>query len=200
MNSYNKKTIKYGREPLDSRLQSSQGQKGAALLVSLIMILLVLLLAVVAMRSVTLESRTTANQLVNQRMYETADGTLREGERIILQHGVSLMPCDAASGVVSAGIPCYVADAQVDTNELKTDFTSKSDLASGFEKPYGHWYPRYLATECPKGQTAASALSKATSGCTEYHEVNAQATEVDAAKKCGPDGLCLRSAVNMFVK
>ena len=58
-------------------------QRGAALFVAMIMVLLVLVLAVVGMRTITLESRIAGNMLESQRLQETADGALREGERII---------------------------------------------------------------------------------------------------------------------
>ena len=115
-----------------------QRQHGAALIVSMIMILLVLLLGVVAMRGVTMESRITANMLENQRLYEVADGTLREGERVILTHAYPLKKCDGVTTPVSTKtrtngtitvttqIPCFVSDAKADTLLLGTDFTTIS--------------------------------------------------------------------------
>lgn len=178
-------------------------QRGAALFVAMIMVLLVLMLAVVGMRTITLESRIAGNMLESQRLHETADGALREGERVIQKYGLSLAQC--ATGVTSPAAsakPCYISEARSDTLALKTSF-SVSALAAGFEKPYGYWYPRYVSTVCPKGASATAALEAANTGCTEFYEVNSQATLTatsSGAQACGPDALCLRSTVNLFIK
>ena len=84
-------------------------QRGNALLVSMIMLLLVLLLAVVGMRVATLEARIAANMVDSQRLYETADGTLREGERKLLEHAVALKPCNGAGTPVAESSGMIVA-------------------------------------------------------------------------------------------
>lgn len=177
-------------------------QRGNALLVSMIMLLLVLLLAVAGMRMVTLEARIAANMVENQRMYETADGTLREGERKLLEHAVALKPCNGAATPVAegSGIPCSVSDVRADLVGLNTDFIATKAKAAGFQQPYGYWYPRYITTACPKSGSATSALDVPATGCTDFYEVNAQATEKAQAQACGADALCLRSSVNMFIK
>ena len=184
------------------KAHSRAHQRGGALLVSMIMVLLVLMLAVVGMRTVTLESRIGANMLESQRLYEVADGTLREGERAMLNYGVSVKQCAAgtSSPITDAGVPCYVSEARTDALALDTNFSPNKAIAKEFANPGGFWYPRYIATECPKGSSATSALEAATVGCTEYHEVNAQATSKATAQACGPDALCLRSSINLFVK
>jgi type IV pilus assembly protein PilX len=177
-------------------------QRGNALLVSMIMLLLVLLLAVAGMRMVTLEARIAANMVENQRMYETADGTLREGERKLLEHAVALKPCNGAVTPVAegSGIPCSVSDVRADLMGLNTDFIATKAKAAGFQQPDGYWYPRYITTACPKSGSATSALDVPATGCTDFYEVNAQATEKAQAQACGADALCLRSSVNMFIK
>ncbi len=177
-------------------------QRGGALLVSMIMVLLVLMLAVVGMRTLTLESRISANMLESQRLYEVADGTLREGERTLINHGVSIKQCDSSAKkpVSEDGTPCYVSEARSDTLALNTNFKTNNSPAAVFKNPGGFWYPRYISTECPKGSSPTSALQNATIGCTEYHEVNAQGTSKNSAQDCGPDALCLRSSINLFIK
>lgn len=189
---------------LRSHARSKTNQRGAALFVSMILLLMLLLLAVVGMRTVTLESRIAGNMLESQRLQETADGSLREGERIIQKYGISLAQC--ATGLTSpmsdepSPKPCFTAEARTDPLGLETGF-GVSAKALGFQNPYGYWYPRYIATQCPKGSSATAALEAATTGCTEFYEVNAQATgSSDGAKDCGPGALCLRSAVNLFIK
>lgn len=176
-------------------------QGGAALFVSMIMLILMLMLAVVGMRAVTLESRIAGNVLESQRLQETADGTLREGERAIQKHGISLAPCASGSTSPITDLkPCFMTEARVDPIGLDSAYTV-SAKAAGFQSPYGYWYPRYIATLCPKGSSATAALESANTGCTEFYELNAQATaSSDGAKACGPDALCLRSAINLFIK
>lgn len=186
---------------LRSHARSKANQRGAALFVSMILLLMLLLLAVVGMRTVTLESRIAGNMLESQRLQETADGTLREGERIIQKYGISLAQCASDAETPYAALkPCFTAEARTDlVTGLNTSF-GVSAKAGGFEKPYGYWYPRYIATQCPKGSSATAALEAATTGCTEFYEVNAQATGSESAQECGPEALCLRSAVNLFIK
>ncbi len=183
------------------RPTSKARQGGAALFVSMIMLLLMLMLAVVGMRTVTLESRIAGNVLESQRLQETADGTLREGERVIQQYGISLAQCAAgATSPLTAGTPCFISEARTDPMGLSSTF-SVSTKATGFSNPYGYWYPRYISTLCPKGSSATAALEAANTGCTEFYEVNSQATLAsNGFKSCGPDALCLRSAVNLFIK
>lgn len=185
-----------------SRSRRQARQHGNALLVSMLLLLMVLLLAVVGMRTATLESRIATQRLESQRMYEAADGSLREGERLLTAHGVALKPCDAGTTtpVSTAGIPCFVSDVREGTLGLGTNFTANKAPASGFDAPDAYWYPRHITSTCPKSQSATSALDVATTGCTEFYEVNAQATQQEQAQSCGPDALCLRSSVNMFIK
>jgi type IV pilus assembly protein PilX len=175
-------------------------QRGAALFVAMIMVLLVLILAVVGMRTITLESRIAGNMLESQRLQETADGALREGERIIQKYGISLSKCaTGTTNPVDVAKPCYVGEARTDALGLNTSFAVKK-AADGFANPYGFWYPRYVSTVCPEGSSATSALESATTGCTEFYELNAQATASTSVQACGPEAYCLRSTVNLFVK
>ena len=183
-----------------ARVPSRAQQRGAALFVAMIMLLLMLMMAVVGMRTVTLESRIAGNMLESQRLQETADGALREGERVIQKHGIALTQCVPGSTTpFTASTPCFISEARNDTLGLDSSY-SVSALATGFTTPYGYWYPRYISTQCPKGSSATAALEAASTGCTEFYELNAQATASDSAKGCGPDALCLRSTINLFIK
>jgi len=189
------------RAPTPSKRPAPRAhQRGAALFVAMIMLLMLLMLGVVGMRTVTLESRIAGNMLEAQRLQETADGSLREGERIIEKKGIALSQCTAGAEFPGAdATPCYVSEARIDELGLNTDF-GVSAKASGFEKPSGYWYPRYVSTVCPKGSSATSALEAASTGCTEFYELNAQATFKADAQDCGTDALCLRSTINLFIK
>ncbi|MBS0428965.1 MAG: pilus assembly protein PilX [Proteobacteria bacterium] len=180
-------------------LPSRRAQTGAALFVAMIMVLLLLVIAVAGMRTVTLESRIGGNMLQSHRMQETADGTLREGERAIQAYGISLPQCASdATSVVDGTKPCFLSEAKSDALALKTNF-AVSAKAAGFDKPNGYWYPRHVDCVVPKGE-GLSALLKCETGSTEYYEVNAQATAKDEPQSCGPDALCLRSSINLFIK
>lgn len=183
-----------------SRRPSKAQQRGAALFVAMIMLLLMLMMAVVGMRTVTLESRIAGNMLESQRLLETADGTLREGERVIQKYGISLAQCAPdATSTLTAGTPCFVSEARNDTLRLDSNY-SVSTKATGFDMS-SYWYPRYISTQCPKGSSATAALETASTGCTEFYEVNSQATLASGGvKDCGPDALCLRSSINLFIK
>lgn len=59
----------------------STRQRGAALLIALVMLLVLTVLTVTNMHEVTLESRITANKAENARLQQTADAALREAEK-----------------------------------------------------------------------------------------------------------------------
>lgn len=175
-------------------------QGGVVLISALIMLLLTMILAIAGIRAITLEARITANLLDQKRLEEVADGVLREGERKINLYGVALRQCASGAGIVPSGggVPCFVSNAMTDSNGLNTSF-AQSDKAEGFSEPYGYWYPRYINTICPKGSGATSALGTAVSGCTDYYEINSQATMESSHEECGEKALCLRSAVSQFI-
>jgi type IV pilus assembly protein PilX len=190
--------------PFSSAPSSRARQRGAALFVAMIMMLLVLVLAVVGMRTITLESRIAGNMLQSQRLQETADGALREGERVIQKYGLSLSKCaDGATSPLDGAKPCYVGEARTDSFGLDTSFTVNTKAAgfgSSYPDPSGYWYPRYVSTVCPKGGSATSALEAAGTGCMEFYELNAQATAEASVQTCGPQAFCLRSTINLFIQ
>lgn len=59
---------------------SRQSQRGAVLLVALIMLLMLTMLAIGSMRGVTLETRITANRALDTQLQNVADAALREAE------------------------------------------------------------------------------------------------------------------------
>lgn len=61
-------------------LKQPSQERGAALLVALIMLLILTVLAVSSMRGVVLESRITGNRAESLRLQAAADAALREGE------------------------------------------------------------------------------------------------------------------------
>jgi len=167
------------------------------LVIALVMLILILLLAVTGMRSITLETRITSNMLEARRLFEMADGTLREGERSIIGgdwKGVKLDQCAPnAPPLDASGEPCWISDAR---DHLNTNWSQVAP-ASAFA-PHSYWYPRHIGVYCGTG--ANDALMEPTSGCIVYYEINAQATPKDKVQDCGPNALCLRSSVSQFIK
>jgi len=174
-----------------------QRQRGATLVVALVMLILMLMLAVTGMRSITVETRIAAHMLEARQLFEVADGALRDGERALIGGdwiGAKVEQCAAGAPPLDAtGAPCWIADATADAN---TSWTQVAQ-ASGFAQPNGYWYPRYIGAECPGPN---GRLKEPGPGCTVYYEINAQATHKNEAQPCGPDALCLRSSVHKFIE
>lgn len=185
--------------PIMKRARITHAQSGSVLVVALTMLLLVMLMAVAGMRTITLEARIVANLLDQQRHLEVADGVLREGERTMTNPGVRLSQCPKGATIAPANaLPCFVSQVAADVLKLNTSFAA-SQKAAGFTGTTGYWYPRYITTACPVGGGATRGLSKAVTGCTDYYEINAQATRSQSAQDCGEKALCLRSTVNQFI-
>jgi len=183
-----------------------QHQRGATLIVALIMLVLMLMLAVTGMRSITVETRIAAHMLEYRQLFEVADGSLRDGEHALtlgpdkLWEGAKVPSCAPNAPPLDASEnPCWIADAKEDPNKLNTDWTRVAQ-ASGFAKPYGYWYPRRIGIDCRETGEANVALMESGPGCYEIYEVNAQATHKNQAQDCGTDALCLRSAVRKFIQ
>ncbi|PTQ67681.1 PilX N-terminal domain-containing pilus assembly protein [Pseudomonas sp. GV071] len=87
------------------------GQKGASLFIALIVLLVITLLALSSTREVTLESRITGNYTEQQKLFNSAETGLRDGETSIIAGTLPLDPttdCEAAaSGDRPA--PCLLA-------------------------------------------------------------------------------------------
>lgn len=77
--------------------------------------------------------------LESQRLYEVADGTLREGERAMLNYGVSVKQCASgtSSPITEAGVPCYVSEARTDALALNTSFGATKSRRAGLYGPCG---------------------------------------------------------------
>ena len=182
-----------------------RSQQGATLVVALVMLLLVLLLGISGMRVITEQTRITANVIEQRRLSNAAEGALRAGERLITHYAKSLTQCSdgrtpAVDTTNGKAPPCHQGDAMSDGYGLKALFEAKkSAQVLGFERQ-AYWYPRYITTVCPKGHSATSALDASAIGCTEFYEVNAQATPQKDAQACGANAYCLRSTLNMLIK
>lgn len=77
-------------------------QRGAVLLISLVMLLIITLLAVSSMREVTLEERIVGNQRNQQAAFNGAESALREGEKRLtlrIEPAEPTADCQNASGL-----------------------------------------------------------------------------------------------------
>lgn len=115
---------------------SRNSQRGAVLLVSLVMLLVITVLAVSSMRGVTLESRITANRANDMKTQNIADAALREAEFRFYGPGnladkleAKASNCLAANTLKPNGInsPCLL---DVQTDRLLT-FVDQPQLADG---------------------------------------------------------------------
>jgi type IV pilus assembly protein PilX len=115
---------------------SRNSQRGAVLLVSLVMLLVITVLAVSSMRGVTLESRITANRANDMKTQNIADAALREAEFRFYGPGnladkleAKASNCLAANTLKTNGInsPCLL---DVQTDRLLT-FVDQPQLADG---------------------------------------------------------------------
>jgi len=189
-------------------------QRGATLVVTLIMLLLLLMLATVGMRAMTIETRIAASLAEHQQQVEVAEAALRAGERAFINgfwRGKVVEQC--ASGMddphPSSEILCYTdkvfSETGPNAEQDRGRYTQWQQVTAvhGFESTgglYGYWYPRYIGFACNKGKKGCSHLAKPGTGDTVFYEINAQVTRSEKPKECGaPEVLCLRSVVNQFI-
>lgn len=141
---------------------SRNSQRGAVLLVSLVMLLVITVLAVSSMRGVTLESRITANRANDMKTQNIADAALREAEFRFYGPGnladkleAKASNCLAANTLKTNGInsPCLL---DVQTDRLLT-FVDQPQLADGDDllTASNVWMP-YRGTD-PETNTEADA-------------------------------------------
>jgi len=163
-------------------------EKGAVLVVALVMLLIITVISVASMREVTLEARVTGNLIENKRLSSAAESALREGERRVLNNAVP--PDDCAVRPVDDTSLCIVEIAE----DYESDF-STSNAYQGLDgnttlDRNANWYLRDTGIiSSPDPECFLTGK-----GCTNYYEVNSQARK-GAADDCGPDAFCIRSVV-----
>jgi type IV pilus assembly protein PilX len=85
-------------------------QRGAALIVSLLVLIVLTLLSLSAMNSAGLQQRMSGHLLDGQLAFESADAALRDGEQWLDGLGADTTPCAA----VTAGCELYTLDSLTD--------------------------------------------------------------------------------------
>lgn len=181
-------------------------QRGAVLVIALVMLLIITLLGIGSMREVVLESRITGNLIEQKRLRNAAESALREAERRIAQAG-EIEHCDYSSS------PCYIADAldyDHDFSDARVVDYSGLDGATTLERE-ARWYIRYVTfaqssfgggtNDDGAGCGALCSVEAAPSGSQFFYEVNAQAyKDGDASNTCTAATLCLTSTTLLIKK
>jgi type IV pilus assembly protein PilX len=167
------------------RINLPAKQTGASLFIALIVLLVITLLALSSTREVTLESRITGNYTEQQKLFNSAETGLRDGETSILAGTSPLSPttdCEAAASG-SRPEPCLLAleDGQY-TYELMFGTEGKS-------RPYYpangtttnpntsiNWYAKPAPSGGQDGESENPEYGSMLGGTATFrYEVNSQA-------------------------
>jgi type IV pilus assembly protein PilX len=160
-------------------------QQGASLFIALVILLVLTLLALSSTREVTLESRITGNYTEQQRLFNSAESGLRDGETSIVGVLTPLTPttdcATAAAGVQPA--PCLLAlTSGAYSYALKFATTGKSRpyFPANGTAPNANTTIRWYASPAPSGGADGEAEnpeygSMLGGNATFRYEVNSQA-------------------------
>ena len=96
--------------PFPPRCPSGRGQRGAALIISLLMMLMITLLGIAMLRSLAVEARIAGNTGEKQHAFQAAQSALQYGEWWLTQGNASAG--FACTGTLSATTVCTTAVAQ----------------------------------------------------------------------------------------
>jgi type IV pilus assembly protein PilX len=181
-----------------------QRQRGAVLVIALVMLLIITLLGIGSMNEVVLESRITGNLIEQKRLRSAAESALREGERRIAA-ATAIDDCDEGGTVL-----CHYGMAEgyvynFNDKEPYKGFDGNSELERD-----ARWYVRFIGDYDPRGGGtndggsdcgALCSLETAPSGRQFFYEVNAQAyKDGDEGDTCIAATLCLTSTTLLIKK
>ncbi|WP_279920687.1 pilus assembly PilX family protein [Pseudomonas sediminis] len=181
-----------------------QRQRGAVLVIALVMLLIITLLGIGSMNEVVLESRITGNLIEQKRLRSAAESALREGERRIAA-ATAIDDCDEGGTVL-----CHYGMAEgyvynFNDKEPYKGFDGNSELERD-----ARWYVRFIGDYGPSGGGtndggsgcgALCSLETAPSGRQFFYEVNAQAyKDGDEGDTCIAATLCLTSTTLLIKK
>lgn len=174
------------------------GQRGATLILALIILLVISFLAISSMREVGLESKITGNVMEQKRLFSSAEAGLREGENRFTN---TSKPPETCTGTLVASNPCLKNQAQ----DYATDFTNTASYVysgTGGNTTIARstrWYVRAVnagginnEAEDPEYGNYAKGVGK------YYYEINSQSwnpASGTAATTCTIDVVCLRSVI-----
>ncbi|WP_338545149.1 PilX N-terminal domain-containing pilus assembly protein [Pseudomonas benzopyrenica] len=177
---------------------NAHSQRGASLLIALVMLILITLLAVSSIQESTLQARITGNLLEEKHLVAAAEAGLRDAERRLAKNE----PPDTCPESLTQK-PCIQGIVPISSAGYDTDFVNKS-LSYGdsgntttLDRTV-HWYLRAV----PQGSNGSCTDPNNTvtgKGCVSYYEVNSQAyharDDSTAAKPCAIDVVCLRAVI-----
>ncbi len=173
-------------------------QRGAVLVIALVMLLIITLLGVGSMREVVLESRITGNLIEQKRLRNAAESAQREAERRI-GRAATIEDCSVVSD-----IPCYHGKADdYDYDFSVAESYSGLDEATTLERD-ARWYIRFIGgpynaggggtNDAGNAGGALAGIETAESGSSFFYEVNAQAYKDGGEDdSCAAATLCLTS-------
>lgn len=141
--------------PLPGRIASRRHQRGAVLVISLLLLLVLTLIGLAATRSTTLEERMVANQRDHEVAFQSAEMALRDGESAL--QNASPGSFDNTNGLY---------DSTSTVTWQTVDWSASANATIQYEgtlpdMPSGWLYPRYFivdsgATGTSSGQNLAA--------------------------------------------
>lgn len=164
-------------------MTSSYNQKGASLLVALIMLLVLTTLAISSMRGVVLDGRITANRIEQIRLENQSDSATRAAGNLIAARPSALVRC-----AVPAEQPCLKSDSLPTDYKLdKSLFTAYAGSGGEITQPAAGlasgWYLVPAPSGEAEGQTQNPEYGNRMRGIgTFLYEANAYAHPVDRAE------------------
>jgi len=149
------------------RLAGNRTQKGAALVISLIMLLLLTILGITAMQTTTMQERMAGNARERSNAFQIAEAGLTAGESYLNQVTIGPFSTSAnADGLYQAKSVLLTTD-----NEwwnIATTWTAGSDTGTLTGS-------RYIVEQLPALATGGS-LEAGTPGVLQYYRITAQGT------------------------
>lgn len=163
-------------------------QRGAVLVMTLIMLAVMTLLAVSSTRDSLMQTRVLAKGLDYQRLFNMAEASLREAERHIAKANAPLPPCGEP--------PCLHGLA----THNAVDFSQATPYHGLTDTPASaRWYIRQIQSVATQPDDARYGEAAKVSG-TYFYEVSSQAfyaehARMDLSRICTGPAVCLRSVV-----
>lgn len=171
-------------------------QKGATLLVAIMMLLVITLLALSSMRGVSLESRITGNLKSQKTLFNAAEGGLRIAENSIsTTKAASLDSTCIATSCLRWGLSDLATTATRDTPQRFTtaDGNNVANLTTNYNVKV-QWYVVDLGNLVGSSQGNCAAT-----GCGPHHyEVNACASTVLCTSDTTTPRIILRTVIARY--
>lgn len=148
----------------------SARERGATLVVSLVMLLILTLLGTTAMQSTSLEEKMAGNTRDRNVAFQAAEAALREGERVLAQP--VLPPFDGTGGRYQ---PALGTGARTWETVDWTDGTAVTVYSEGAMSGVAG-APAYIIEEMPAVFDTTASIEAGTPLTQEYYRVTARAT------------------------